>query len=59
MLTYLRLTGLRLGLVINFGERLVSAGIHRVVNGLPEELDLNAKSPRRRDAKRREDSYPI
>jgi len=37
MLTYLRATGLRLGLVINFGERLVSAGIHRVVNGLPEE----------------------
>ncbi len=33
-LTYLRLTGLRLGLVINFGERLVKDGIHRVVNGL-------------------------
>jgi GxxExxY protein len=37
MLTYLRLTGLRLGLVINFGERVLKAGIHRVVNGLPEE----------------------
>jgi GxxExxY protein len=34
MLTYLRLTGLRLGLVINFGERLVKDGIHRVVNRL-------------------------
>ncbi|HTL57768.1 MAG TPA: GxxExxY protein [Candidatus Limnocylindrales bacterium] len=56
MLTYLRLTGLRLGLVINFGERLVSAGIHRVVNGLPEEADFNAKPPRRRDAKRDSDS---
>ena len=33
-LTYLRLTGLKLGLVINFGERLVKYGIHRVVNGL-------------------------
>ncbi len=33
-LTYLRLTGLKLGLVINFGERLVKHGIHRVVNGL-------------------------
>ncbi|MHC4287857.1 MAG: GxxExxY protein [Planctomycetota bacterium] len=33
-LTYLRLTGLKLGLVINFGEKLVKAGIHRVVNGL-------------------------
>ena len=36
MLTYLRLSGLRLGLVINFGERYVKDGIHRVVNGLPE-----------------------
>ena len=33
-LTYLRLTGFRLGLVINFGERLVKDGVHRVVNGL-------------------------
>lgn len=33
-LTYLRLTGLKLGLVINFGERLVKDGVHRVVNGL-------------------------
>jgi GxxExxY protein len=32
-LTYLRLSGLRLGLVINFGERYVKNGIHRVVNG--------------------------
>jgi len=34
MLTYLRMTGLKLGLVINFGERYVANGIHRVVNGL-------------------------
>ena len=34
MLTYLRLTKLKLGLVINFGEKLVRDGIHRVVNGL-------------------------
>lgn len=33
-LTYLRLTGLRLALVINFGARLVKDGIHRVVNNL-------------------------
>jgi len=33
-LTYLRLTGLKLGFVINFGERLVKDGIHRVVNRL-------------------------
>jgi len=37
MLTYLRLTGLKLGLVLNFGERILKAGIRRVVNGLPEE----------------------
>ena len=34
MLTYLRLTGLKLGLVINFGEQFVKNGIYRVVNGL-------------------------
>ena len=33
-LTYLRLTGLKLGIVINFGERIVRDGFHRVVNGL-------------------------
>ena len=33
-LTYLRLTGCKLGLVVNFGERLVKDGIHRVVNNL-------------------------
>jgi len=34
MLSYLRLTSVKLGLVINFGERYVKDGIHRVVNGL-------------------------
>lgn len=34
LLTYLRLTGKKLGLVINFGERVVKDGLHRVVNGL-------------------------
>jgi GxxExxY protein len=33
-LTYLRLRNLKLALVINFGERYVRDGIHRVVNGL-------------------------
>jgi GxxExxY protein len=33
-LTYLRLTSLKLALVINFGESRVGNGIHRVVNGL-------------------------
>jgi GxxExxY protein len=47
MQTYLRITRLKLGLVINFGERLVKNGVHRVVNGLPE--DLQFQSPKRRD----------
>ena len=34
MLTYLRLIGLKLGLVINFGEQFVKNGIRRIVNGL-------------------------
>src|SRR5215469_11150473 len=34
LLTYLRPTGLRLGLLINFGENLLKDGIHRVVNDL-------------------------
>ena len=33
-LTYLRITGLKLALVINFGEALVRDGIHRMVNHL-------------------------
>ncbi len=32
-LTYLRILGLRLAIVINFGQRLVKDGIERVVNG--------------------------
>ncbi len=34
LLTYLRVSRLKLGLVINFGEILLKNGIHRVVNGL-------------------------
>ena len=33
-LTYLRLMNLRLALVVNFGQRLVKDGVHRVVNKL-------------------------
>lgn len=32
LLTYLRLTKLKLGYVINFGEPILKNGIHRVVN---------------------------
>jgi GxxExxY protein len=34
LLTYLRLTDRRLGLLINFGENLLKDGFKRVVNGL-------------------------
>ena len=37
LLTQLRLSGRRLGLLINFGEGQLKQGIERVVNGLPEE----------------------
>lgn len=33
-LTQLRITNRKLGLVINFGEKYLKDGIHRVVNGL-------------------------
>ena len=36
LLTYLKLSGLRLGLLINFGAPLIKRGIVRVVNGLLE-----------------------
>lgn len=34
--TYLRLTGRKLGYLLNFGEELMKAGITRCVNGLDE-----------------------
>jgi GxxExxY protein len=34
LLTYLRLTGMKLGLLINFGNESVKKGTSRVVNGL-------------------------
>lgn len=34
--TYLKLSGKRLGLLINFGTPLIKDGIHRVVLGLPD-----------------------
>lgn len=33
-LTYLRLSGIKLGLLINFNVALLKDGLHRVVNGL-------------------------
>ena len=37
LLTYLRLTNCRLGLLINFVSEYIGEGITRVVNGLPSE----------------------
>ena len=36
VLTYLRLTGMKLGFLLNFGEAVMKDGITRVVNNLPE-----------------------
>jgi GxxExxY protein len=36
LLTYLRLTDRRLGLLINFGDTLIKDGISRIANGLNE-----------------------
>jgi len=36
VLTYLRLTGRRLGLLLNFGAVRMADGVTRLVNGLPE-----------------------
>jgi GxxExxY protein len=35
--TYLRLTGYKLGFLLNFGEALMKRGITRVVNGLKDD----------------------
>jgi len=34
VLTYIRLTGIKLGLLINFNEALIKEGITRIANGL-------------------------
>ena len=35
--TYLRLTGCKLGFLLNFGEALMKRGVTRVVNGLEDD----------------------
>ena len=37
LLTYLRLTDMKLGYLLNFSESLMKQGINRVVNRLPEK----------------------
>ncbi len=42
LLTYLRLTDKRLGLLLNFGAEVIRQGIFRIVNHLPEPPQANA-----------------
>ena len=42
-----------LGWVINFGEQFVKNGIHRVVNGVPGEMDFKPPSKREKLKDRR------
>ncbi len=44
LLTYLRMSGKRLGLLINFGEPYFKEAVSRVVNALPDEQQLEWKS---------------
>ena len=44
LLTHLRLTDKKLGLLVNFGEALIKDGIKRVVNGLAEGPRQDAKT---------------
>ena len=48
--TYLRLTGCKLGFLLNFGEALMKRGITRVVNGLEIDLEVCNSRPLRLSA---------
>jgi GxxExxY protein len=50
LLTYLRLTGLKLGYLLNFGEALMRDGITRTINGTLDPIPLS-----RRDSVRGKD----
>ena len=47
--TYLRLTGKKLGFLLNFGEALMKDGITRAVNGLEEDFSRKAAKPPSRE----------
>jgi GxxExxY protein len=47
LLTYLPLTGLNVGLLVNFGEKQLRHGIRRVVNQLSGADDLRVSAPPR------------
>jgi hypothetical protein len=48
LLTYLRLTGMRVGLLVNFGAATLKEGLHRIVNDLPASTSpgLRVNHPR-------------
>lgn len=48
LLTYLRLSNRRLGLLVNFGEALIKDGIKRVVNGLEDAPNRPHAKPQSR-----------
>jgi GxxExxY protein len=45
LLTYLRISGKKVGLLLNFNVPLIKNGIHRVVNGLTDD---RSKSPKKK-----------
>ena len=45
LLTYLRVADKKLGLLINFGDRLIKDGIKRIANGLEDENDTAQVEP--------------
>ena len=57
VLTYLKLKGLKLGFVLNFGANLMKDGIERVVNGLTEE-NLGVLAPWRETQMEAEPATP-
>jgi GxxExxY protein len=40
LLTYLKLTGTKLGYILNFGEELMKNGIYRIINGFISSAPL-------------------
>ena len=46
LLTYLKLSGMKLGYLLNFGEVVMKKGIVRIVNGLPEDVSRQGREGR-------------
>ena len=58
LLTYLRLTGCRLGLLINFNTALLKNGVRRIVNGLDDAQADQTMSRNDATAQRFRDTNP-